>query len=112
LQEFDLEIKDKKGIENVVADHLSIIPNASVKIIPINKNFPNEPILVMCKEPWYADIANYLATGQTLLVGQDRTNITFSHVYHSSPGMNYMPSNIALTRSLEDVFLRMNTIVW
>ena len=26
LQEFDLEIRDKKGSENVVADHLSRIP--------------------------------------------------------------------------------------
>ena len=25
LQEFDLEIKDKKGCDNVIADHLSIL---------------------------------------------------------------------------------------
>jgi hypothetical protein len=26
LQEFDLEIKEKKGVENIVADHLSCMP--------------------------------------------------------------------------------------
>ena len=26
LQEFNLEIRDKKGVENVVADHLSRLP--------------------------------------------------------------------------------------
>jgi len=51
LQEFDLEIKDKRGVKNVVADHLSRIPNAPVETIPINENFPDEHILVMCKEP-------------------------------------------------------------
>jgi len=65
LQEFDLEIKDKKGDENVKANHLSRILNALVDTIPINENFPDEHILVMCKEPWYTDIANYLATGKT-----------------------------------------------
>jgi len=63
LQEFDLEIKDKKGVENVMADHLSRIPNAPTETIPINDNFPDEHIFTMCKEPWYTDIANYLATG-------------------------------------------------
>ena len=53
LQEFDLEIKDKKGVKNVGADLLSIIPNAPTETIPINENLP-----------WYADIANYLATRQ------------------------------------------------
>jgi len=65
LQEFDLEINDKKGIKNVVAYHLLRIPNAPVETISINENFSDEHILVMCKEPWYVDIVNYLATGQT-----------------------------------------------
>ena len=56
LQEFNLEIKDKKGVENVVVDHLSRISNALVEMIPMNESFPDEHILVMCKEPWYADI--------------------------------------------------------
>ena len=63
LQEFDLEIRDKRGIENVVADHLSRIPNAPTIQAPINEDFLDEHILAILKEPWYADIVNYLATG-------------------------------------------------
>ena len=37
LQEFDLEIWDKRGIENVVADHLSRILNAPIIQAPINE---------------------------------------------------------------------------
>ena len=51
LQEFDLEIRDKKGVENVVADHLSRIPNAPVEWTPINEDFPDEHILAFLKEP-------------------------------------------------------------
>ena len=47
LQEFDLEIKDKKGVENMVADHLSRIPNAPVETTPINEDFPDEQLLDM-----------------------------------------------------------------
>jgi len=79
LQEFDLEIKDKKGVENMVTDHLSRIPNAPMETIPINKNFSDEHILVMCKEPWYADIVNYLATGQTLSSWSSQNKHYFFH---------------------------------
>lgn len=45
LQEFDLEIKDKKGTENVVADHLSRIEGIQSDNIPINEDFPYERLL-------------------------------------------------------------------
>jgi len=64
LQEFNLEIRDKKGVKNVVADHLSRISNTAIEEEPINEDFSDEHILVIFKKPWYADIINYLATGQ------------------------------------------------
>ena len=64
LQEFDLEIWDKRGIKNVVVDHLSRIPNASLIQAPINEDFSNEHIRAIFKEPWFANIVNYLATRQ------------------------------------------------
>lgn len=44
LQEFDLEIKDKKGSENVVADHLSRLEHelSSEKKLEIAEFFPDE----------------------------------------------------------------------
>ena len=45
LQEFDLEIRDKKGVENVVTDHLSHIPDTPSNELPINDNFPDEQLL-------------------------------------------------------------------
>ena len=51
LQEFDLEIKDKKGTENLVADHLSRLEGSS-KEIHINDDFLNEQIFAIeDKEP-------------------------------------------------------------
>ena len=51
FQEFNLEIKYKKGVKNLMADHLSRILNASVDITPINEDFPDKHILAMCNKP-------------------------------------------------------------
>ena len=66
LQEFDLEINDKKGSDNVIADHLSRLEmNAGKeKGTEITENFPDEQLFLLpVQTPWYADIINYLACG-------------------------------------------------
>ncbi|KAH9781036.1 hypothetical protein KPL71_008306 [Citrus sinensis] len=64
LQEFYLKIKDKKGAENFVADHLSRLTNASlIETTPINDSFPDEFLFSINEMPWYANIVNYLAIG-------------------------------------------------
>ena len=63
LQEFNLQIKDKKGVENVVVDHLSRLTIAhNTHSPPINDEFPEESLLLVENAPWYAHIANFLAT--------------------------------------------------
>ncbi|XP_071695260.1 uncharacterized protein [Rutidosis leptorrhynchoides] len=63
LQEFDLEIRDKKGIQNVVADHLSRIPPPPFDHAkPIHENFPDECLFSIVQVPWFAHIVNYLVT--------------------------------------------------
>ncbi|KAL1223232.1 putative mitochondrial protein [Cardamine amara subsp. amara] len=83
LQEFDMEIVDKKGVENGVADHLS-----GMRIedpLPIDDSMPEEQLMLVKtfegtqrtradfkevlaieeeKLPWFADLANYLVSGE------------------------------------------------
>ena len=62
LQEFDLEIKDKKGSENSVADHLSRLHNSGTG--DISDSFPNEHLLAVSSHaPWFVHIVNFLGTG-------------------------------------------------
>ena len=65
LQEFDLEIKDKSGAENVVADHLSRLELLEKGCeLPIDDYFKGEQLLqVQALAPWYADYVNYLVCG-------------------------------------------------
>ncbi|CAM8991270.1 unnamed protein product [Rhodiola kirilowii] len=63
LQEFDIEIRDKKGVENVVADHLSRVEIYDSKWFsaPIQDSFLGEYLMSAEDDaPWYADFVNYL----------------------------------------------------
>ncbi|GJV47923.1 reverse transcriptase domain-containing protein [Tanacetum coccineum] len=68
LQGFNIEIKDKKGAENLAADHLFRLENPNMEIlteIEIVNEFPDEHLMVLKTtpdndEPWYADYVNYI----------------------------------------------------
>ncbi|GKA94347.1 hypothetical protein Tco_0816385, partial [Tanacetum coccineum] len=69
LQEFDVTIRDKKGAENLAADHLSRLKNPHQDVLEnkeITKTFPLETLGMVtfrgdANTPWFADLANYHA---------------------------------------------------
>ncbi|GJT32700.1 reverse transcriptase domain-containing protein [Tanacetum coccineum] len=69
LQEFDVTIRDKKGAENLAADHLSRLENPHQDVLEnkeITETFPLEtPGMVTFRGDantlWFADLANYHA---------------------------------------------------
>ncbi|GJS16768.1 reverse transcriptase domain-containing protein [Tanacetum coccineum] len=66
LQEFDITIRDKKGSENLTADHLSRLENPHKDVLEnkdINEHFPLETLGVVSNgsTTWFADYANFHA---------------------------------------------------
>ncbi|GJS20753.1 reverse transcriptase domain-containing protein [Tanacetum coccineum] len=66
LQKFDITIRDKKGSENLMADHLSSLENPHKDVLEnkdINENFPLETLGVISSgsTPWFTDYANFHA---------------------------------------------------
>jgi len=92
LQEFDIEIKNRKGFENSIADHLSrIFPENANDLIGIFDHFPNEQLFAMSRAylPWFAHIVSYLVTGEILRhwsnQDKDRFFSQLRHYYWEDP---------------------------
>ena len=63
LQEFNLQIRDKKVVHNFIADHLSRLTIAqNTHNSAINDEFLEESLLIVENAPWYAHIANFSIT--------------------------------------------------
>nr|GEW73120.1 hypothetical protein [Tanacetum cinerariifolium] len=68
FQGFNIKIKDKKGAENLDADHLSRLENPNIGELAedeIADKFPNEHLMILKakineEEPWYADYVKYI----------------------------------------------------
>ncbi|GKF91957.1 reverse transcriptase domain-containing protein, partial [Tanacetum coccineum] len=95
LQEFDVVIRDKKGAENLAADHLSRLENPhhdKLENKEITKTFPLETLrsVALCVDstPWFADFANYHA-GNFILSRECRPSrkTSFSKISNITSGM-------------------------
>jgi hypothetical protein len=75
LQEFDLEIRDKKEVENSVADHLSCLRFEESAELPINDYMRDDTLLKdSTTDSWYTNIINYIVVGYIPL-GADKKKI-------------------------------------
>ncbi|GJR12630.1 reverse transcriptase domain-containing protein [Tanacetum coccineum] len=91
LQEFDVHIRDKKGAENLAADHLSRLENPhhnKLENKEITETFPLETLGSVAlrsddSTPWFADFANYHA-GNFVVKGMSsqQKNKFFKDVKH------------------------------
>ena len=67
LQEFVLDVRNKKSIENVIADHLSRLENLELNALVegcIREEFTYEYLysIKLNSTSWYVDFANFLAS--------------------------------------------------
>jgi hypothetical protein len=105
LQEFDLEIKDKKGVENSVIDHLSRMQIENSQDLPINDSLRDDMLyLVSRSDSWYADIVNFIVTGYVPPGGDKRKliyeeGIKIIERCHSSPYGGYYEHSVHIRRS-------------
>ncbi|RVW58404.1 hypothetical protein CK203_114369 [Vitis vinifera] len=103
IQEFNLQIWDKKGVENVVADHLSrlVIAHDSHGL-PINDDFPEESLMSIEVAPWYSRITNYLVTGEVpnqiirKCVPEQEQSRILSHCHDSACGGHFASQKTAM----------------
>ncbi|GJX14304.1 reverse transcriptase domain-containing protein [Tanacetum coccineum] len=76
LQEFDIEIKDRKGTKNVAVDHLSRIENEEISdVSEVDDNFPGETLMEINtrNEPWQREeiMLTFAMTGHVWLLRGD-----------------------------------------
>ncbi|GJU44419.1 reverse transcriptase domain-containing protein [Tanacetum coccineum] len=91
LQEFDFNVIDTKGAENLAADHLSRLENLYENVLDpkeVNEKFPLETLNMVTSRsdsstPWFADYANYHA-GNFIVKGMSsqQKNKFFKDVKH------------------------------
>lgn len=88
LQEFNLEIRDKKGTENMVVDHLSRLEYLKLNYIPINDDFSYDRLI--------ASADNWISRNEAL--DEVALKIEYAHVVTSVTWyayfINFLADNI------------------
>jgi hypothetical protein len=102
LQLFDLEIKDKRGLENFVTNHLSRMQFENLQEMPINDLLRDDMLFKVTKSnPWYANIVNFMVAGH---VPPGRTKGSSSMKVVFIYGMNHTSSESVLIACSGDAY--------
>ncbi|GJS48193.1 reverse transcriptase domain-containing protein [Tanacetum coccineum] len=109
---FDIEIRDKKGAENLAADHLSRLENPhqdKLENKEINEAFPLETLGSVALQdqstPWFADFANYHAGKFVIrrcVSGQEALDIL--KACHSGPTGGHYGANYTARKVFDSGF--------
>ncbi|GJS45694.1 reverse transcriptase domain-containing protein [Tanacetum coccineum] len=111
LQEFDIEIKDRKCTKNVATDHLSRIENDKTSDdSEVDNNFPVETLMEINTkdEPWFANFANYLVVdiipkGMTRCVSGPEIRAILDQCHYGPIGGHYGP-NVTAKKVIDSGF--------
>ncbi|WMV51243.1 hypothetical protein MTR67_044628 [Solanum verrucosum] len=122
LQEFDFVVKDKRGCENQVADHLSRLKaekKGEVEL-DIDDSFPDEQVLASTLDiiHWFADFSNYLSSDlmpKGLTFQQRKKFLHDVQACHSSPVGDTMevlalPTKCSKADAIGIQFIKMHSI--
>jgi len=79
-----LEIKDRKGVENPIADHLSRMYFKEPQELPINDSLRDDMLFKVTKtDPWYMNIVNFMVAGY-VPPGENKKRIIYESCLHIS----------------------------
>ena len=103
LQEFNFQIRDKKGSDNLVVDHLSNLSNTpSFKILAIDYCL-DEQLLAIWQSRGSPTSWTFLWQERHLTIGQNRISIDFFSKWNTFIGMILIFSSIVMIKSIGDV---------
>ncbi|RDX84771.1 Retrovirus-related Pol polyprotein from transposon 17.6, partial [Mucuna pruriens] len=102
LQEFNIEIKDKKGAENSVGDHLSRIEREADPM-PIRDEFLDEQILhITMPTPWFVDICNFFPPEASRLY-EERLQHDAKYYIWDDPYLRKLCNHQVIRRCIPDI---------
>ncbi|XP_073221501.1 uncharacterized protein [Cicer arietinum] len=104
LKKLDLEIGDKKRIEDVVANHLSKLHEKNENRLPLDDSFPDDQLFALAQidASRYADFVNYQAVG----VLPSDWNFQQKKMFFSDPKHYYLDEPLLFKRGVDGVFRR------
>nr|GEY70212.1 reverse transcriptase domain-containing protein [Tanacetum cinerariifolium] len=112
LQEFDFKVLDKKGAENLAADHLSRLENPYENVLDpkeINETFPLETLSMVTfrgdsSTPWFANFANYHADQVIRQCVHNKEALDILEACHNRPTGGHHGANLTAKKIFDAGF--------